>query len=363
MPKYISIAMNGLARLTPNTPTDIEGLGTHNLKTCVAVFIFNNKRMSLLHIAALTDLTSLTTEAKEVGDNSQIILVYNSTECVKASDWLEANDATTNSDVVRTKAIDFLKTHFAKTPLQIFDSSTGDAYLDRKGHLALDSSQLGNVEIEFSPQTDLRYAIQHLNMTLLLKKRNITLEFDGQQFCQIDSLCEEGKTIVGSIRPYLRQKKLKENEAGIAEYFEKEVLSKINSNTQKINATYLKNTILYSLKIILENSISRQYYDNRPCFFTSGDNIKVMLSPMDEDYARRLAFSQMDEDINEEKESKTLPKLINNPHKKSTIPFYDATNKLLALPIFWLNSLPDSTIDGIAQELSMDKKNFKKPFG
>jgi hypothetical protein len=362
MKTFISISMNGLARITPKTKAYICGLGTHNLKTCVAAFIFNNKTMSIIHIDIATDLKSLLDEVKIIGENYQIILVQNETgsERANAISWLEQrgiSEAPNLCDVI----IKFLQKHLPEITPKVVDSPTGNAYLDRSGKLTLDPNQL-TADISYTPQTRLRYAIQYLNSIFLRKLRPACLEFDGEQFFPIPMLCDQAKLIAGTIRPYLRAKSLEENKINIAAYLEDELIAKIESQEYKKQMIYTKGPLVTCFTTILDNSISTQYANNRPCFFKSGDNIKILYSSYAQDYAERLVQLITNIDSDEEKSSTNQSKLTREFNEEFKIPVNDPKNSLLILPIFWLKQLEDPAITELATEFKIDEDGFKKSY-
>jgi hypothetical protein len=359
---YISVSMNGIARITPNTKSHLCGLGTHGLKTCVGAFIFHDKAMSIIHIDMMTDLKSLLDEVKIIGEACQILLVKNESGSARANAryWLQQRGVDKVVDLCAT-IIDFLQKHLPEITPKVFDSPTGDAYLDRSGKLTLNPDNL-TADIIYTPQTRLRYAVQYLNAIFLNKLRPACLEFDGENFLDMPMLCDQARIIASAIRPYLRARKLDESSINIDAYLEKEVIDKLQSHAIKMHMAYMKDPLVSCFATILDNSISTKYFNSRPIFFKGVDNIKILYSPSATRYAASLVNIISNIDSDEEKSSMDHSKISKAFNEEFKIPVNETTNSLLILPIFWLKQLADAQITELATEFNIDRAGFKSSF-
>ena len=360
MTTYLSISMNGLARITPATNKKFCGLGTHNLKTCVAAFIFNSQGMSVIHVDIATDLDSILVEAKTLGKNSKIILVKNESGQARANarHWLLQRGIEDNIDLCDIIS-DYLKEHLPAVTPTIIDSPTGSAYLDRNGKLTLEPDKL-TANILYSPQTRLRYAVQYLNMIFLKKMRPACLEFDGINFVEIPMLCDQAKLIAGTIRPYLRDKNLDESLLNIDTYLVNEIIDNIPSPEIKAHMINMKEPLISCFATILDNSVSTKYFNMRPCFFKGVDNIKILYQPSAAHYASSLTYIVTNIEGDEEKSSMKHSKMSKAFDEADKLPVNDPVKGLITLPLFWLKQLNDSAVTELTTAFTIDKAEFIK---
>ncbi len=169
MPRFVFAGVNQKVRIDPAVTSDaVLGLGTTDLKTCVAVIIIGKKsnRISLTHHTTMTNPKSIETEANWVGEPFEITLVKNQAAVDKCSKELQERLGATSSNLADTEAeiIAFLRgLKWAKHIKQRFNSKNGTVVIQKDGTIKLDPIE-GDLQCK-SPQQDIRDAINFLNST------------------------------------------------------------------------------------------------------------------------------------------------------------------------------------------------------
>lgn len=195
MTYYICAGQNGIVRCDKDTPAEVQGLATRDIKTCLGIAVINktNKRMSLLHVDAMTDMNCFLQELEWINNGSQdysIILVKNQAGIDEVKKKIVSlGNANNESDIkVDTESIfiKFLKTHKLTNKVsRRINSASGQLIVDRAGEISIWVKP--NMRMFESPDCVQRHAIHRLN-GLHNAIRPAVLEYDGKDFSPLPAL-------------------------------------------------------------------------------------------------------------------------------------------------------------------------------
>lgn len=131
--KFILAAQDGTIRLNPSIDTEITGLCTDNLRSCLAIiFVGNNGNISFTHTDFRTDASSFVEEAKWVGGIKKFYLIKNANATQYMSEQTFNKDFSNLEDRLK---IAFENAHLNLPEKIMLLTDDGIAAIDRLGAL------------------------------------------------------------------------------------------------------------------------------------------------------------------------------------------------------------------------------------
>lgn len=214
MPYFIMTGTNKTGRIDPKiTKSDVVGLGTSGLRTCVAVVIIGeiSKRISLTHFLGglERDYSSILKEIEWVGSPFIIRLAKNTEGMfaglseVKKELNIKSEDDFAKYDT-ETLIINFLRKHnLLKNLKSRLNTLSGQVLVTREGLLT--KVPLENTELLYRDDAELQNAIEMMNGIYSNVLLSPNLEFDGNRFHQQAFFAQAGLYVLNLVDYYLKQ--------------------------------------------------------------------------------------------------------------------------------------------------------------
>jgi hypothetical protein len=326
MKTFLSVNVNGIGRITDKTPKDIIGIGTHGLKTCIGVFLYNDKRISLLHLDYLSNLDAILEEAKYFDKEYKLAIVF--------------KDETPRS----VELILFIGEHFPPNMItRVFKTDNGTTYLDREGNFGPEVNFPAGASVThtytYIPDSLLRVSISFINIFLTYKDRNCVLEYDGEKYLPVEELCKAGQELLENIRTKFKEQNLVENYDNIEKYLHSIALSvplgKKPSAVGKLAA---------AMNVVLDHVVP-SYFNGPAMFSINGLDVKISYDKHGESYARHLVDTINPSSYKHESkpDANLIPKL----------PYLNTLSKTVVLPMFWLRQLPSPALNELEENFGV----------
>lgn len=249
MKNYIFCGQNGVARIDENTDSEVVGIGTSRIATCVGVVLLGEKRLSLMHVDIFTDFQSILDEVSWLDGLKSIVLVKNK----KVSD--DACQRLQNQDYdVEKRVIFFMREYnLVKCLKRRLNSEVGNVYVSRSG----EPTDVGvwnklSAKVVHPPYREVRDAVNFLN-GIYHGFRKADIQFNSQSFSEMAYLMDRPRTLLTLLKRTLPENYDITVIAEKLQYYYEEI--KNSGGFVPDTMTYTNNAILMQTKLVLENSV------------------------------------------------------------------------------------------------------------